>query len=85
MTVFKGRKTGFNPGGANDATPNPSGPSKTKFSGRGSLPEGQLKRYPGPVAEASGGNRRLSKSNHGDGGGSGTTFNGRTAFNRGSK
>lgn len=84
-TKFCGHKTGFNPGGDNDVTPNVMGPPKTKFGGRPAVPAGPLKRFPGPVANIENGNRRLSKSNHGDGGGSGTTFNGRTALNRGSK
>lgn len=83
MTSFKGMKTGFNKTGSNSCDPNPSGPPATKFTGRGALPAGQLKRYPGGVANISDGNRRLAKSNHGDGGGSGTRFTGRrTAFNK---
>lgn len=85
MTTFKGRQTGFNKTGNNKCCPNESGPPATKFGGRGALPAGPLKRYPSGVAEISDGNRRLSKSAHGDGGGSGTTYNGRTAFNRGGK
>ena len=85
MTKFRGIKTGFNPSGSNDCVPNPDGPPKTKFVGRGGLPEGGLKRYPGEVAEISGGNRRMAKSKHGDGGGSGTRFSGNTAFDRGGK
>lgn len=84
-TKFAGHKTGFNPKGSNDCVPNPMGPPMTKFMGRGGVPEGRLKHYPGPVADTSGGNRRLSKSNHGDGGGSGTRFSTNTAFGRGSK
>lgn len=86
-TTFKsgGNKSGFNPTGTNDVTPNFMGPPKTKFGGRPAVPAGPLKRYPGPVANIESGNRRLSKANHGDGGGSGTTFRGRTALNRGSK
>lgn len=83
MTVFTGLKTGFNKTGRNDCNPNPSGPPATKFKGRGAVPEGPLKRYPGGVANISDGNRRLAKSNHGDGGNSGTNFTGRrTAFNK---
>jgi hypothetical protein len=85
-TKFKGHKTGFNPKGSNDTTPNDMGPPATKFMGRGGLPEGPLKRYPGAVADISNGNRRLSKSGHGDGGGSGTSFGGSpSGFNRGRK
>lgn len=85
MTSFKGKKTGFNKSGSNDCVPNMSGPPATKFMGRGAVPAGQLKRYPGGVASVSDGNRRLAKSDHGAGEGSGTNFCGRTAFNRGSK
>lgn len=82
-TKFKGQKTGFNPRGSNDCNPNPSGPPATKFTGRGALPEGPLKHYPGGVANISNGNRRLAKSEHGDGGGSSTQFCGRrSGFNR---
>lgn len=83
MTTFKGRKTGFNKSGSNDCNPNPNGPPATKFTGRGAVPAGGLKHYPGGVASTSSGNRRLAKTaNNGDGGGS-TTFNSRTAFGRG--
>ena len=82
MTTFKGMKTGFNKTGSNECCPNFMGPPDTKFTGRGGVPEGPLKRYPGAVAETSGGNRRLAKSNHGDGGGSGTRFSGNTAFDK---
>lgn len=86
MTSFRGHKTGFNKTGSNSCNPNPSGPPATKFTGRGGVPEGGLKHYPGAVAETSSGNRRLSKSTYGDGGSMGSTsFNGRTAFNRGRK
>jgi hypothetical protein len=83
MTIFKGLKTGFNRTGSNSAAPNEMGPPTTKFTGRGGVPEGPLKRYPGAVADIGGGNRRLAKSNHGDGGGSGTRFDGNTAFDKG--
>lgn len=83
MTTFKGMKTGFNKTGSNNCDPNPSGPPAIKFKGRGGLPEGGFKRYPGGAANISDGNRRLAKSNHGDGGGSGTRFSARrTAFNK---
>ena len=85
MTKFTGHKTGFNPGGSNDTVPNPMGPPTTKFMGRGGVPEGELKRYPGATADIEGGNRRLAKSNHGDGGGSGTNFSTATAFGKGRK
>lgn len=86
-TKFCGHKTGFNPGGSNDVNPNESGPPKTKFGGRPAVPAGPLKRYPGGVASISDGNRRLAKSKHGDGGGSGTRISttGGNAFGRGSR
>jgi hypothetical protein len=82
-TRFRGKKTGFNKMGSNDCCPNEMGPPTTKFLGRGGLPEGPLKHYPGAVADTSMGNRRLAKSNHGDGGGSSTRFSGNTAFDKG--
>lgn len=84
-TKFCGHKTGFNPSGkSQSAVPNEMGPPATKFGGRPSVPAGPLKRYPGAVADISTGNRRLAKSNHGDGGGSGTTFSGApSGFKRG--
>lgn len=85
MSRFKGHKNGFNKTGSNDCLPNPDGPPTTKFKGRSALPSGPLKHYPGAVADISGGNRRLAKSKHGDGGGSSTSFNSRTAFGRGKK
>ena len=86
-TKFRGHKTGFNPKGSNDCTPNTSGPPATKFGGRPAVPKGPLKRYPGGAAEISDGNRRLAKSSVGDGGGSGTSFKttGGNAFGRGKR
>ena len=82
-TKFRGMKTGFNKSGSNDVVPNEMGPPSTKFGGRGGVPEGPLKHYPGSVADIDGGNRRLAKSNHGEGGGSSTRYSGRrTAFNK---
>jgi len=81
MTTFKGFKTGFNKSGSNSCTPNAFGPPNTNFKGRGAVGEGRMnKRYPGQVADISGSNRRAAKSQHGDGGGSGTTFKSCTAF-----
>lgn len=85
MTKFCGLKTGFNPKGRNETDPNPMGPPKTKFTGRGGVPEGPLKHFPGAVADTSMGNRRLAKSNHGEGDGGSTRYSGNTAFNRGRK
>jgi len=76
-TRFCGHKTGFNPRGNNDAVPNENGPPKTNFSGRGAVPEGPLKNYPGAVANIGNGNRRLAKTRHGEGGGTGTNFRSR--------
>lgn len=85
-TRFRGLKTGFNKTGSNDVNPNEMGPPTTKFSGRGGVPEGPLKRFPGAVADISGGNRRLAKSNHGEGAGSGTRYSGSpSGFSRGRK
>lgn len=86
-TMYKGKKTGFNKSGSNDVTPNMSGPPATKFMGRGGVPEGPLKHFPGAVAETSNGNRRLSKSGNGDGGGSSTRFSttGGNGFGRGNR
>lgn len=85
-TEFCGHKTGFNPGGRNDVTPNAMGAPKTEFRGRGAVPAGGLKHYPGAVADVSNGNRRLAKAKHGDGAGSGTTFTGSpNGFKRGRK
>lgn len=87
MTTFKGLKTGFNKSGSNKAAPNEMGSPKTKFSGRGGVPAGALKRYPGAAADISTSNRRMAKASHGDGGGSGTSFSttGGNAFGRGRK
>lgn len=86
-TTFKGHKTGFNTKGNNACVPNEMGPPKTKFGGRPAVPAGPLKRYPGAAADISNGNRRMAKSAHGDGGGSGTSFSttGGNAFGRGRK
>lgn len=85
MTRFCGKKTGFNPKGSNDTNPNPMGPPATEFMGRGAVPDGKLKNYPGVVADTSMGNRRLSKSNHGDGGAGSTSFQTSTAFGSGER
>lgn len=85
MTKYRGHKTGFNPSGDNGVTPGLTSAPKTDFCGRGAVPGGKLKRYPGSVADISGGNRRLAKSDAGDGGGSGTRFSTSAAFGRGRK
>lgn len=84
-TRFTGHKTGFKTGKSNDVTPNFMGAPSTTFKGRGGMPEGKLQRTPGAVADAGGGNRRMSKAMHGDGMGSGTNFNGTSAFNSGTR
>lgn len=89
-TTFKtggANRSGFNRTGTNKDVPNESGPPNTKFTGRPAVPKGPLKRYPGGVANISGGNRRLAKSDHGDGSGSGTRFSttGGNAFGRGKR
>jgi hypothetical protein len=85
MTTFKGHKTGFNKTGSNKTTPNEMGAPTTKFAGRSAMPGGMLKKYPGAVAQIEGSNRRLAKSMHGDGGGSGTRFSTTVAAFRGGK
>lgn len=82
MTTFKGHKTGFNKSGSNYCVPNEMGPPTTTFGGRPAVPAGPLKRYPGAAADISGGNRRLAKSKHGEGGGDGVSFGGRGAFTK---
>lgn len=72
MTKFGGRKTAFNNGGG-----------ATKFKGRSGF--GPMTRNADAAANISGDNRRVSKSNLGDGGGSGTRFSTRTAFGKGRK
>lgn len=74
--MFKGHKSGFNVTGSNEAIPNEMGPPMTKFMGRGGLPEGPLKRYPGAVADIDDGNRRLAKTQHGEGMDDGVRFTG---------
>lgn len=81
-TKFCGHKTGFNPNGNNKDVPNEMGPPATKFGGRPAVPAGPLKRYPGAVADISGGNRRLAKAKHGEGEGSGVKFSTTTAFGK---
>lgn len=81
MTTFKGHRTGFKPSATNKCDPNPLGPPATAFKGRGALPEGKMnQRYPGATADVSGSNRRVAKSTHGEGEGSGTNFCGRDPF-----
>jgi hypothetical protein len=59
--------------------------NSTNYRGRSGMPGGKLKRYPSAVADISGGNRRLAKSNHGEGGGSGVSMRGTNAFSKGRK
>jgi hypothetical protein len=58
------------------------GPPTTKFAGRPAVPAGPLKRYPGAVADAGMGNRRMAKSKHGAGEGDGVDYCGRGAFSK---
>lgn len=83
MTTYKGFRTGFNKSGSNNVVPNPNGPPATKFTGRGGVPEGPLKHYPGSAADTSNGNRRLAKSGQGAGDGSSTRYSGHTGFRSG--
>lgn len=86
MTTFKGFRTGFNTTGSNDAAPNALGAPKTKYCGRGALPDGDMSRgYPSAVADTSGSNRRVAKAAHGEGSASGTAFKTNTAFGKGRK
>lgn len=82
MTKFSGHKSGFNRSGSNACVPNEMGPPATKFGGRPAVPAGPLKRYPGAVADAGMGNRRLAKSKHGDGAGDGVNYKTQTAFGK---
>lgn len=84
MTKFNsgGNKTGFNPSGKNEATPNAMGPPTTKFGGRPAVPAGPLKRYPGGAADIGGGNRTLAKAKVGSGETGGATFNNSFGFGK---
>lgn len=55
----------------------------TKWSGRGVLPQGKLKTYPGATGNIASGNRKLATAKHGTGGGSGVSFRGTNAFTKG--
>jgi hypothetical protein len=57
----------------------------TNYGGRSGMPKGKLKHYPSAVADVSNGNRRLAKSNHGAGDGSGVAMRGTNAFSKGGK
>lgn len=80
MTTFKNCVNAFGNSAGDDMDKN-----STTWKGRGVLPKGKLKRYPGEVGEISGGNRRLSKAKYGTGGGSGTSQRGQNAFTKGGK
>jgi hypothetical protein len=79
MTTYKG-VNGFGNSPGDSLTEN-----ATDYYGKVGMPKGKLKRYPSAVGDISGGNRRLAKSNHGDGGGSGTMTKGVNAFSKGKK
>lgn len=84
MTKFKGFRTGFNRTGSNDTAPNAMGAPKTKYCGRGSVPDGDMSGgYPAAVADTSGSNRRVAKAAHGEGNGPSTRFTTQTAFGSG--
>lgn len=80
MTKFVNKVNAFGNNAGDSLTNN-----ETKWSGRGVLPKGKLKKYPGEVGEISGGNRRLAKAKYGTGGGSGTSVRGTNAFTKGGK
>jgi hypothetical protein len=83
MTTFKNKVNAFGSSAGDSMSANP-----TKWHGCSSvgMPKGKLGRYPGAAGAISDGNRRLAKSKHGDGGGSGTTFRkGMNAFSKGGK
>jgi hypothetical protein len=75
-TKFKGHRTGFNETGSNDVTPMFMSEPKTSWEGRGGFPNGKLQRYPGAVADIDDGNRRLSKSEYGEGMDDGVSYRG---------
>jgi len=77
MTKFKNSVNAFANSAGDSTTAN-----KTTWKGRGVLPKGKLGKYPGGVADISGGNRRLAKSSHGTGGG-GHPVRGTNAFTKG--
>jgi len=76
MTKYSG-VNGFGNSSGDSITEN-----STNYCGRSGLPKGKLKRYPSAVADISAGNRRLAKSNHGEGGGSGVNTRGVNAFSK---
>lgn len=77
MTTFKNTVNAF----GNSAGDNMD-KHVTKWSGRGVLPAGRLKNYPGETGKISGGNRRLAKASYGTGDG-GVYFKGTNAFTKG--
>jgi hypothetical protein len=78
MTTFKNSVNAFGKSAGDSLSTN-----STSWGGRGVLPKGKLKRYPGAAGGADVGSRRLARSNYGDGGGSGTSFCGKNAFSKG--
>jgi undecaprenyl pyrophosphate synthase len=77
MTTYKGIN-GFGNSPGDSITEN-----STEWYGKVGMPKGKLSRYPSAVADISSGNRRLAKSKHGSGGGSGTAMKGVNAFSKG--
>ncbi len=77
MTTFKNKVNAFGDSAGDSLAEN-----CTNWGGKVGMPKGKLKRYPSAVADISGGNRRLSKSNHGTGGGDGVSTKGTNAFSK---
>ena len=77
MTTFKNSVNAFGNSSGDSLAEN-----CTNYGGKVGMPKGKLKRYPSAVGDISNGNRRLAKSNHGDGGGSGVSMKGTNAFSK---
>lgn len=78
MTTFKNCVNAFGKSAGDDMSKH-----ATKWSGRGVLPQGKLKNYPGETGNISGGSRHLAKAKYGAGSGSGVFFKGFNAFSKG--
>jgi hypothetical protein len=77
MTTFKNTVNAFGNSSGDDMQKH-----VTSWGGRGAMPKGKLKNYPGEVANISTGNRRLAKAKYGTGGKSVTGFCGTNAFSK---
>ncbi len=77
MTTFKNKVNAFGDSAGDSLAEN-----CTNWGGKVGMPKGKLKRYPSAVADISGGNRRMAKSAHGEGGGSGVSTKGVNAFSK---